>query len=313
MVWRFGGYNPELHKTEIDPPMAVYIDENIFFRGAAAVLYGQTGRIQLELIVPSNFHQIGLGRKIHQKMEILLAEQLFPKSVFEECVEANGSGYNVVYSMNFSPRSGESFTRTAFRGFLEILNRLTNSKFSEQPPVPIVNSETFWQVGEDRISFGIAAALDQYLDGGFREIQKAYAKDGAPAASRLYLRLRHQLRNSDDRDKTMLDIEGAEILLGCEDRNSENGPFFHYALCVDGYDEGSGSGTSFDSILEHAAHCVKQMNKYGIRHFTLSNGFHFGKPGRGRVQCEVLTRHELNHFLSTMYSGRCFIKERDKT
>jgi hypothetical protein len=182
-------------------------------------------------------------------------------------------------------------------------------------PVPSVLSKSYWQLGEERVPFGMGLVLDQCMDGGFQKVRQTYATEGPAAAYRVYYHLWRKFRNEERRDKVMSDYSGVEILLGKRDRynNGERMSGYQYCLTmtVDGYDIhspkfGSASIRARESLRSQAKECAATMKKFGLKWYKLIQGVRTRYTTNERVPCSVLDTNELFIFQRALEEERCY-------
>lgn len=190
MSWLFGDYNNEVYRNEPVPPAITGLGSPellTILTKVTAMLGGKEGEIEFSFTVPANKHKFFAEDELRARMYQAVDDQLLPNIRVGLVVTSKQGDFS--FSFKFSPQSGEPFTATAARGFVEVAKRLLGPESLKILPIPQVSSRTFWRIGEEKLSFGVAVALDIYMDGGFRRIQRVFEAEGAVAAGRLCHRL----------------------------------------------------------------------------------------------------------------------------
>jgi hypothetical protein len=160
MVWQFGGYNDEFYRPNPDPfefkEETPFYPHRVALTRVKAVLYGQEGKLEFEFKVPTIRHgDIGYDEVrcfVHGKYRLLADKLVLPGKRYE--MDSQQENFRR-YTFAFHPQPGEPFTGTAVSGFNQGLAILFPSENKTRLPVPSVLSKSYWQLGEERVPFGM--------------------------------------------------------------------------------------------------------------------------------------------------------------
>ena len=175
-------------------------------------------------------------------------------------------------------------------------------------PIPSVSCKTFWQIGNNKVPFGVAIALDVYKNGAFKKIQKVQRTDGIEAACRLYEQFYRELSNDD----ILSDIKGAEILVGrhISSFSYRDSSAYYWTLIIDGYPHRRGNSfgaVKADGWKDIAEDFSSAMRECGIRGYKLVNGIRL--ENKKRITESKLTPSELYWLTTIMNENDCFSTE----
>jgi len=298
------------------------------FSKATAILYGNVGKIQLDFIGHLNVEDIerrsydDWKRAINKKMRRAREEVKNPwcmiRSTWAGVTEDDNPSHGI--ELTFSAVSGINFTDTAMKIFLTLLKSFVSKEDAQKPPMPMIQSRTFFQIGEERIPFvkswvpypladekvpfGTALALDFYADGGWKKIQQAYAQHGSCSALRIYQRLLNSLTN----EARLVDNDGAVVMIGQYRTSQRDEPFCSYSLFIDGYFK----PIYHDDVIEELSPQKEvlgislTMKQYGLNEFSIINKRRVihGHPGK-IAKCSLLDQGKLDELISGLAEYGC--------
>jgi hypothetical protein len=269
-----------------------------------AILAGSEG-----LMIPQIAREPMLGKVEDQVSSRLLG--LVSSGLFSGTAEWGGKRDLFSPKLRLKPRNGVHFTETAQLLFEAMMVDLLGANYSKQSmPVPQVTNRDLWLIGEYRIPFGAAMAMDRYYDGKFSQACKAYTTEGVEAANRILLAGQRLLA----RQKPENNIKGAELLIGSRNQYSNgvkmDGTEYCFTLFIDGWwviktKGGSHSSQLRSFIRDHALEVVRELKKHGLSTAKLVNGYRIRHTNKERVQCQQIRNEQalLVLFLETLAQG----------
>lgn len=295
LTWKFGGYNTDIYESNPEPPVVADIeDENrpAVIQQVQAVLAGSEGKMVAEIA-----REPMVGEVENQVRARLM--RLISSGMFSSAGELGGKRDLFTPELLFRPRNGVNFTETAQLLFQAMMMELLSARYSSALlPVPQVTNRDFWLIGESRVPFGAALAMDHYLDGMFRKIREAYVTQGNDAANRVLLKARRLL----EKQTPETDIPGAELLFGWRDRHSDGssmiGPEFCCTLFIDGWwviksKSGGHRSQELNIIRDKAKKVIQKLAYYGLTETRFINGLRIRYTTRERVACNRLEDRDL--------------------
>lgn len=296
MRWRFGDYNREVLRREPNPPIVAGLESpelQTTLTSAVATLGGKAGEIEFIFFTPKEEHGFFVRNELSDLMHRMVEGWAMSDVRLGIVVESKHGYFS--FSLKFPSKPGEAFTATANRFFVETLRRYLRPESLINLPIPQVVSRTVWRIGEEKVPFGAALALDAHMDGAFRRIRRVYRERGEVAAGELCRRLLIALRSKECSSLVFSETEGAEVLIGGSMLR-----WISLSLLVDGYSRHSVKFGSASCLSEQAKQVARILKAFRLKECVIFSGQCLDFAEGKRTACEELEQGPFELFVEAL-------------